>query len=300
MLALASCSDDRVVLPAADTGASSSGAAGSSTTSDAMGTSSAPATTGSTTAAADADASTGALFLPPPGDAGDGAFQCDPFAQDCPAGEKCSPYGEGEHWGSWSGWRCTPLAPAPVAAGEPCHVEAPASSGIDDCERGATCYDVDTDTLEGTCVNLCVGSPTSFVCEDPGEACVIETGGPVVVCLPICDPRGQDCLTGQTCVPYHEIWICGPDVSGALGAYGDPCLGTFDCDPGLVCLSSSAVPPGLPCETEAGCCTEVCDLDDPAGDQQCAGAAGGQVCEPWYDAGEAPPGYEDLGACAVP
>ena len=72
------------------------------------------------------------------------------------------------------------------------------------------------------------------------------------------------------------------------------------CDPGLVCLISSTVPPGQACEGAGGCCTEVCDITDPAGDLQCTGAAGGQQCLRWYQEGMAPAGLENVGACAVP
>ena len=44
----------------------------------------------------------------------------------------------------------------------------------------------------------------------------------------------------------------------------------------------------------------VCSLGDPLGDDQCEGAAGGQTCQPWYEEGAAPPGYELVGACALP
>ena len=54
------------------------------------------------------------------------------------------------------------------------------------------------------------------------------------------------------------------------------------------------------CEGAGGCCTEVCDITDPAGDQQCAGVAGGQTCQSWYEEGHAPAGFEHVGACALP
>jgi len=73
-----------------------------------------------------------------------------------------------------------------------------------------------------------------------------------------------------------------------------------DCDPGLICVSEVVVPPGLPCGGAGGCCTEVCDLTDPAGDMQCAGAPEGQTCQAWYRDGAAPTGYEDVGMCTLP
>jgi hypothetical protein len=85
-----------------------------------------------------------------------------------------------------------------------------------------------------------------------------------------------------------------------MGAYGDPCEFINVCDPGLICLDAATVPPGQPCEGAAGCCTEICDLSDPAGDMQCAGAAEGQTCQPWYEEDSAPIGFEDVGVCALP
>ena len=42
----------------------------------------------------------------------------------------------------------------------------------------------------------------------------------------------------------------------------------------------------------------ACTTADPAGDAQCTGV--GQTCQAWYEEGNAPPGYEDVGACALP
>lgn len=42
------------------------------------------------------------------------------------------------------------------------------------------------------------------------------------------------------------------------------------------------------------------DAFDPAGDAQCTGAPEGQICQPWYEPGTAPRGYEDVGTCALP
>jgi hypothetical protein len=182
----------------------------------------------------------------------------------------------------------------------PCHVERSPLSGIDDCELGALCYDVDPETLEGTCVPMCVGNERELYCEDPNRYCYLSGDGAILPCLELCDPIEQDCPAGQACYPVQDAWVCAPDASGMLGAYGDPCEFINVCDPGLICLGASSVPPGLPCEGAAGCCTEVCDITDPAGDQQCAGAAEGQQCLPWYEEVDAPVVLEDVGACALP
>lgn len=141
------------------------------------------------------------------------------------------------------------------------------------------------------------------LCDDPQRQCRVSAGFGLWLCLPSCSPIAQDCLRGQACYPIGNAWDCAPDASGDGGAYGEPCEFINVCDPGLICVDVSYVPPGLPCELESACCTEVCDLADPLGDLQCAGAAEGQVCQPWYEGyeeAEAPPGYENLGVCTLP
>jgi hypothetical protein len=179
-------------------------------------------------------------------------------------------------------------------------VEGSGVSGLDDCELGAMCWDVDPETLEGTCVPFCVGSADNPYCEDPNRSCSISGSGRLILCFPTCNPIEQDCPVGEACYPIQDDWSCAPDASGEQGAYGDPCEFINVCDPGLVCLSASAVPPGQACEGAAGCCSEICDITDPLGDLQCAGAAEGQTCQPWYEPGSAPQGYADVGVCALP
>ncbi len=112
-----------------------------------------------------------------------------------------------------------------------------------------------------------------------------------------CEPLAPSCPQGQGCYPIAGGWACAPDASGRGGQYGDACEFINACDPGLVCISDWAVPG---CEGAFGCCSEICDLQDPAGDGQCPGANEGQVCMPWYSQGAAPTGYENVGICAIP
>lgn len=289
------CSDPLVGVPGAEssTGEPSSGSTtggGSSSTSATTGL--ADGTTG--------PASTGEpemLFVP---ETDVGAYdECNLLTQNCPPGYKCMSWAN--DGGAWNAFRCTPIAENPVPVDEPCHVEGSATSGIDDCELGAICYDVDPETLEGTCVPMCVGNEREIYCEDPARFCYISNDGAIIPCLRGCDPVEQDCLAGEACYSIGNYWFCAPDASGdELGAYGDPCAFINVCDPGLICLDTSAVPPGLPCEGAPGCCSEVCDITDPAGDQQCAGAAEGQTCQAWYQEGEAPVLWDHVGACALP
>jgi hypothetical protein len=179
------------------------------------------------------------------------------------------------------------------APGEPCDVEGSGVSGTDSCELGAMCWDVDPETLEGVCVAFCVGSADNPVCEDANTSCAINGDGVLALCLPSCDPLLQDCGEGQLCAPVADAFSCVPDASGDMGAPGDPCEFINVCDPGMFCASTELVPG---CDgAGAGCCTAFCDLGEapPA-------CLPGQECTPWYEPGNAPPGHEDLGACALP
>jgi len=225
------------------------------------------------------------------------SLECDVFAQDCPVGEKCMPWAN-DGGDMWNATRCSPVVPDPGDPGEPCLVEGSSVSGIDSCDLGSMCWGVDDETLTGTCVAMCTGTIEAPICEEEGTVCAISNGEVLAVCLLACDPLAQDCPVGEGCYPVQDEWVCSPDGSEGSG-YGAPCEFINACVPGLVCLDSSMVPPGEACEGAAGCCTEICDVADPAGDMQCTGAPGGQVCEPWYDDGRAPAGLEDVGVCTV-
>lgn len=233
---------------------------------------------------------TGVSFLPEP-DAGVDALECDIFAQDCPPGERCTFWAEdGGHDPTTT--RCVPLADAPAGVDEPCHTEG--TFGVDDCGPGLICLDVDPETQEGVCVPLCVGGPDHLYCEDPDRFCQVGSDGWIILCRRICNPLLQDCLEGQGCYPLQGTWACIYDASDGAGAHGDSCMpGIFasDCAPSLVCV---------PCEGSSACCTELCHLTDPAGDQQCTAAAAGAQCLPYYDAGVVPAGYENVGVCTLP
>ncbi|MEM7156077.1 MAG: ribulose phosphate epimerase [Myxococcota bacterium] len=255
-----------------------------------------PATPPGDTDGADADSggSDDASFLVKPDGMGGISFECDMFAQDCPDGEKCMPWAN-DGGTAWNATRCSPIADNPGQAGDSCSVEGSGVSGLDDCDIGSMCWDVDPETNMGVCVALCTGDSMSPVCEDPDTACAIVNDGAIVLCLPSCDPLIQDCTDGQACYAVLDDFLCVPDASGEMGVYGDPCEFINACDPGLMCLGAAAVPD---CTGSQGCCSEVCDTADPAGDAQCMGVD--QACEPWYEEGAAPPGYEDVGACALP
>jgi hypothetical protein len=227
-------------------------------------------------------------------DGGDSSIECDPWAQDCPEGEKCAWWAEeGEiPWDT----KCTPLAPDPKQPGDTCTTEDHMVSGIDDCDVGSACYYwVDLETLQGVCVPFCTGSPDDPTCEDPNATCMVLNGGAVILCLPSCDPLLQDCPGGQACYLAFEEFVCMTDVSGPdKGAYGDPCMIIDACNPGLHCALADYVPG---CEGSGGCCSPYCDTTAP---NNCPGMTEGEECVPIWAEGEGPPEYEHVGVCMLP
>ena len=233
----------------------------------------------------------GSNFLGTP-DLGDGAYECDPYAQNCPPGQKCM-YWANDGGSSWNATGCFEIDPDPDEVGEPCTVEGSGTTGIDSCVFGAMCWDVDPETNEGTCVEMCAGSYFEPFCSDPSTMCA---GRGPYLCLPSCCPIEQDCPEGQACYPIQDTFTCAPDASGDVGALGDACEFINVCDPGLICLDSSVLPPGYPCESAAGCCAALCETHQST----CSRLDPALECTLWYGEGEAPPGLERLGVCTLP
>ncbi len=238
--------------------------------------------TGSSTSTGD-DPSVG--FIQDP-DGWHPAIECSMFDEDCPPGEKCMPWAN-DGGNDWNASRCVPIARDAAGVGEPCTVERHGVSGIDDCELHAMCWNVDPDTGLGTCFAFCVGSPNNPTCLESTSRCVFNSSGFPMLCLPMCDPLVQDCPGGHVCVGVGDDFLCVVDASGDMGAAGDPCEYLDVCDPGLTCTGSSDCP-------HLGCCSAFCPVPDATP------CLPGQACVPWFDEGEAPPGYEDVGVCMVP
>ncbi|HWB79773.1 MAG TPA: ribulose phosphate epimerase [Nannocystaceae bacterium] len=238
---------------------------------------------------------TGVGFITPP-DGGGVNIECDIWAQDCPEGEKCMPWAN-DGGNAWNATRCSPLDPAPASVGDECTVEGSGVSGIDNCEVSSMCWNVDPETNIGTCIAFCMGSEANPVCENPGASCSILNVGTLILCLPNCDPLLQDCNEGEGCYPTNDIFSCVPDAGGEQGAYGEGCEFLNVCDPGLFCANPAGVPN---CQGSIGCCSSFCDTTDPNATMNCPGNSGGQECVPWFEEGQAPPGYENLGACVIP
>lgn len=229
-------------------------------------------------------------------DAGGGpAPDCDLWVQDCPQGEKCMPWAN-DGGVTWNSAKCVPLAEELGEPGDACTVEGSGVSGVDSCTTSSMCWNVDGETNTGTCIGFCSGSAAAPVCDDPSTACTITNEGMLILCLPSCDPLLQDCAgEGEACYGTENGYVCAPDASGEPGAYGDPCEAINACDPGLECLGAGATP-GC---ASGSCCTSFCDTSDPGASAACPGAGGGQECVSAYAEGAAPPGYEDVGYCAI-
>lgn len=206
----------------------------------------------------------------------------------CGGGRKCLPWGS-----NWSGTRCSNIDDNPDVFGGPCTVEGNPMSGLDSCDEGLMCYHVDPKTLQGTCISMCTGSEDDPMCDPQGMCTML---GYLAVCEIDCDPLQQDCPNDLGCYPGGQnTWECSRDWSEQGGVTGDPCADDDRCDPGHVCLPKDVV---SGCRGVEACCAQLCDLSaDPLA--ECATAGG--TCVPWYSPPEAaPPGYENVGACAIP
>lgn len=227
----------------------------------------------------------------------EGPAACDPWAQDCPAGEKCMPYESAPvDMLVWDALGCFPLAASPKEPGDECTVVGTGVSGMDDCAMGSMCMGVDEETLLGVCIAMCEGTAAAPGCADPRTTCIIANDGVILVCLPQCDPLVQDCAEGEGCYESGTggFFCFAQDETAGEAGYAAPC-GTLNyCDAGLMCAAAEMVPG---CASDY-CCTEFCDASGAP--EQCSGAAQGQTCAPYFAADAAPPGFADVGVCGVP
>lgn len=224
-------------------------------------------------------------FVPKPDFGGGTAYECNTYTQDCPADQKCTFWGN-DGGAAWNATRCSPLAAEPAAVGQACTVEGSATSGVDDCERGAMCWAVDPDTGEGTCVALLAGSDDHRLCVDPLDTPVLSSS--LGLCLAACRPLQNDCPAGQGCYPTGDSFTCAPDISGDGGNAGDACEFVNGCSSGLACVSAVDVPG---CSTNTGaCCSPYCDTTRPV-------CPNGLTCQHWSDDTTLLPGGENTGIC---
>ncbi|MCR9162923.1 MAG: hypothetical protein ACE37F_14490 [Nannocystaceae bacterium] len=220
-------------------------------------------------------------------DGGIQSYECSLYEQDCAPDEKCNVWAN-DGGSSWNATKCVAVDPDPDLVGEQCHVEGSGVSGIDSCERGAFCWDVDPEEGLGMCVSFCQGTDNAPTCDNPRE--YPAAGKEFCLCLERCEPLLQDCPVGCGCYATEDRFQCVPDASGPdIGLFGDACEFTNGCDPGLNCTNAEFVD----CDS-TNCCTSFCDLSMP---DTCPND---YECQSVYAEGEVVPGYEDVGLCMLP
>ncbi|PRP99985.1 hypothetical protein ENSA5_28000 [Enhygromyxa salina] len=214
---------------------------------------------------------------------------CDPFAQDCPAGEKCVAYAS--TGGTWDANKCVTVTGAGTI-GDQC-TYAGAAEGTDDCDENHVCWNaLDVDgVLVGTCFPFCTGGADNPSCEDASQSCRVVNDGTIAVCLPNCDPLLQECDDGLGC-----YWSGGSQTfqciitAGGIPT-GEPCGFNNDCNPGHFCADAASLET---CNGSA-CCATFCDVtEDPS---TCVAPL---ECVSFFEEGVAPPLYVDLGLCILP
>jgi len=217
--------------------------------------------------------------------------QCDPGSQDCPDGEKCTPYVMTPGACCVDAVHCVQVTGEKLY-GEPCTRE----STTDDCAKGFFCMtETSGSTGEGVCEPLCVAGDDSS-CEEFGNSafCISFNDGFLPLCEIKCDPLLQDCSGdgfGCYAVLSDDKFICAQSgFADNFGNDGDECYTIQSCKPGLVCIASGSLDG---CGAER-CCSPVCDLTEM---DPCEGME--QCLPPWAE-NEAPPQYANVGICLVP
>jgi hypothetical protein len=213
--------------------------------------------------------------------------ECDPFAQDCPEGEKCVPYAS--TGGNWDANKCVPVSGS-GAAGDPCTYGGVVEA-TDDCDENTHCWNVvDVDgMLVGECVPFCAGTADDPVCP-PGSACMIANEGSINLCIDQCDPLVQDCDEGLGCYWTNFDFLCVFETQNV--PLGEPCGFWNDCLAGLYCADAAALPECA----GSSCCTEYCEFGNPMA--MCS--TPGTECVAFFEQGMAPEGYENVGVCITP
>jgi hypothetical protein len=210
-----------------------------------------------------------------------GQNSCDPWAQDCPEGEKCAAWNSGS--GTWDANKCVPLN-GDGKEGDACTYDG-AQLGTDTCDVGYMCYY--TIEGQGSCIPLCTGSADNGMCPS-GYNCSLSNSGSLLLCVYSCDPILQDCAIPETgCFWDGTQFNCDP--AGDL-LTGDSCAYINDCSLGHLCVGSESLPS---CNGSA-CCASFCDLSNPS----CS--VTDTECVAFFEEGTAPPGLENTGFCVLP
>jgi hypothetical protein len=207
---------------------------------------------------------------------------CDPWANDCPEGEKCAAWNSGS--GTWDANKCVPIN-GDGQEGDACTYDG-AQLGTDTCDIGHMCYYTDTEG-QGSCIPLCTGTPDNGMCPT-GYNCSISNTGSLLLCVYSCDPILQDCAIEDTgCFWDGAFFNCDP--AGEL-LTNDPCGYINDCSAGHLCADAESLPS---CNGSA-CCASFCDLSNPS----CS--VTGTECVAFFEEGTAPPGLGETGVCVLP
>jgi hypothetical protein len=207
-------------------------------------------------------------------------FECDPFAQDCPDGEKCVPYSS--TGGVFDANKCVPIL-GDGQPGEPCDYGGVVES-TDDCAGNSFCW---TNSDTGVCIEFCQNVPDDPVCP-MGLQCTIADGGSLNLCTSPCNPLMQDCSPEFACYWDNLHFSCVPTSENL--ALGDPCGAINDCAPGLICTDTEFLPN---CAGDS-CCASSCDLSAPMCPQM------GTECAAFFEGDPPPMGLENVGLCVIP
>ncbi len=207
---------------------------------------------------------------------------CSLTGQDCPDGEACRAWAN-DGGDIWNAERCVPVDADPGQVGDACSFEGSSVSGIDSCDVGLMCWNVDPETLEGACIAYCAGDDPELGCEDPANTCSVHNEGFLPLCLPACDPLGASCGDGFGCYPGSQgDFVClreGERV--ALDSLFHP-----ECPSGTFRTPEDQT---AGCTEGEPCCAAYCDTSEPS-------SCGLDVeCVPFFDpSGE---DFPNLGYC---
>lgn len=234
---------------------------------------------------------------------------CDPWAEDCPAGEKCTPIVLDPIGAAWDANVCVPAGDQPP--GSECTFVEGGVNGQDTCDATGFCWGQDPDTGIGQCVEECVGPENAPSCPQSGTACLAGINeGVLNLCLLPCDPINSACGGTLLCIPAYtgdpevpDSFVCVPPGTGMPGSVGDSCVCANCCQTGTMCEDPANVGldncPDVDPSTQA-CCTALCDINSANPDQQCADAGlTGVECVAIYPQGTPDP-LGKLGKCIIP
>ncbi len=168
---------------------------------------------------------------------------CTLGGDQCDEGEKCNVGVNGSN--VWAPI-CAPLVDEPVAQGESC--QRPTNTvGVDDCADGLFCAfwgEPQSTPQTRACLALC---DADTACAE-GSVCTRAniTTNELGVCIPTCDPFGDDCAEGTSCRFWNERWGDGAGVPTChwtgTAEEGESCSvrSGIDCADGLACVVDPA------------------------------------------------------------